>query len=105
MSTVDEAMSTKGTKRAVTTETKIKRALTRLHKLVQQYYDENPDTTNNDKGNTDIINYYGSATIGTTYNEHTDKWLTIANITLRGTDGHFDIRSPIDHKPVKQEYR
>lgn len=95
-------MNTKGTKRTVTTETKIKRALTRLQKLVHQYYDENPDTTNNRKGDVNTINYYGSAVFGTTYNEYTDKWQTIANITINGKgDRHIDICSPIDHKPVK----
>jgi hypothetical protein len=89
----------------MTTETKIKRALTRLQKLVHQYYDENPGTVDsgiNKPNSKDIINYYGSAIVGIVYNEYTDKWQTIANITINGKgDRHIDIRSPIDYKPVK----
>lgn len=90
--------------RAVTTETKIKRALTRLQKLVQQYYEENPDTTDNCDGDKDTINYYGSAVFGTSYNEYNGKWQTIANITIKGKgDGHIEIESPINHKPINHK--
>lgn len=102
MVTKDTGSKQTGTKRTVTTETKIKRTLTRLQKLVQQYYDENPDTTDSKPNNKDEINYYGSAVVGITYNEYTGKWQTIANITIDGFDSnHISIRSPIDYKPVK----
>ena len=85
----------------LSTEGKIKRTLTHLQKLVQQYYDENPDTTDDCKGNIDTLNYYGSATVGITYNKYAYKWQTVANITLNGTYRYLDIRSRIDHKPIK----
>ena len=91
------------TKKKLTTETKIKCALTRLQKLVRQYYDENPDTTNSKPNNKDTITYYGSALVGIKYNEYIGKWETLANITLHGVCCHFDIRSPIDRKPVKHK--
>lgn len=91
------------------TEAAIKRTLTRLQKLVVQYYDENPDILDNRKDACDWISYYGSAMVGIVYNKYTDKWQNVAHITLKG-DGYrygyqtyFDICSPIDGKPIKEE--
>lgn len=88
------------------TKDAIERTLTRLQKLVMQYYDENPDMLDNRKDTSDWISHYGSAIVGISYNKYTGKWQNVARITLKG-DGYrydyntyYDIRSPIDCKPI-----
>lgn len=85
------------------TKAAIKRTLTRLQKLVVQYYDENPDILDNRKGTSDWVSYYGSAIVGIVYNKYTDKWQNVARITLKGDDykTYFDVCSPIDGKPIE----
>ena len=85
------------------TEDAIKRTLTRLQKLVVQYYDENPDILDSRKDACDWISYYGSAMVGISYNEYDDEWQNAAHITLKsyGDKPYFDICSPIDGKPIK----
>ena len=84
------------------TEAAIKRTLTRLQKLVVQYYDENPDILDSCKDTSDWISHYGSALVGISYNKYSGKWQNVARITLKG-DGYYDIRSPIDCKPIKRQ--
>ena len=86
-------------------EDAIKRTVTRLQKLVVQYYDENPDILDNRKDTGDWINYYGSAVVSIVYNKYTDKWQNVASITLKGNGDktYYDICSPIDGKPIKRK--
>lgn len=87
------------------TKAAIKRTLTRLQKLVVQYYDENPDILDNRKGTSDWINYYGTTVVGISYNKYADEWQNVANITLKGNGDktYYDIYSPIDGKPIKRK--
>lgn len=91
---------TKGKK---TTEDKIKSCLTRLQKLVVQYYKENPETTDSMEESKDAIMFYSSSVTGIGYNEDRDCFYSIANIVLRGKKkgDYKEIHSPINYKKVK----
>ena len=84
------------------TEDKIKDCLTKLQKLVLQYYKERPDTVQSNEGNIEKISFYGSAVVGLTYNDSIGGFLNIANINLRGkNEDYYEIRSPLDYQKVK----
>lgn len=92
--------STEGKK---TTEEKIQSCLTRLQKLVIQYYKENPETTDSLEENKDTIMFYSSSVTGIGYDECSDCFYSIANINLHGKNGDYkEIRSPIDYKKVRR---
>lgn len=85
-----------------TTEEKIQSCLTRLQKLVVQYYRENPNTTESLEGNKEEIMFYGSSVTGVRYDADGDYFYSIANLNLRRKNGSYkEIRSPIDYKKVK----
>lgn len=86
-----------------TTEEKIQSCLTRLQKLVVQYYKENPETTDSLEGNKETITFYSSSTTGICYNEDRDCFYSIANVVLRGKKkGNYKtINSTINYKKVK----
>ena len=90
------------TKRKKTTEEKIQSCLTRLQKLVIQYYKENPETTESLEGDKDTITFYSTSVTGISYDADGDYFYSIANLNLRRKkESYKEIRSPIDYKKVK----
>ena len=79
-----------------TTEQLIKADLLRLYKHVMQWYDEHPEGKGHSK---DSLACYGSAVFGITYDEFSDKELSVANMTLNGKHGTYvEIEASINHR-------
>ena len=84
----------------MTTEVKLKRALTHMYKLVIQWYKEHPEGR---RDSTKEIDYYGSATFGIRTFDGEQIPHKIVHITLNSGERYIDVESPLNHKEVEDE--
>ena len=79
---------------ALTTETLIKRTLTRLFNLVMKWYEEHPEGRRDPKTHIDC---YGSATFGVASFSDEERPYKIAHITMDGGNGeHVSIEAGVN---------
>jgi hypothetical protein len=82
-----------------TTEQLIKTDLLRLYNHIMKWYEDHPEGRRDSESTLDC---YGSVTVGITYDEFSDKELSVANLILCGKpDEYVTIEAPINHMRIK----